>query len=67
MTIEKPLSEKGIELMPDRLDYNTAYYEEDVKEAVEKLKEELSGWNLQRGMSDSKCHEIIDKIFGEFK
>lgn len=40
---------------------------EQDKEVVEKLKEELSGWDLQRGMTDYKCHKIIDKIFGEFK
>ena len=38
---------------------------EDVKKAVQELKEGLPDWKLIRGDLVFDCHEIIDKIFGE--
>jgi len=34
---EKTLSEKGFELDPNSRDYNTAYYEEDVKQCFKEI------------------------------
>lgn len=41
------------------------YPEDKVKEFIKRLKEELSGWKIQRGISDESCHKIIDKLAGE--
>ena len=37
----------------------------DIKEFIKRLKEELSGWKIQRGISDIECHKIIDKLAGD--
>lgn len=56
---DKPLSEKGHDC--EEL-LSNVYREHDVKEAVEKLKEELKMEPYWQRI----CFEI-DKIFGEFK
>ena len=74
MTKDKPLSEKAI-----FIDGEYMQFDRDVKEAVEKLKEELccvkkkdidgaftEGEKFAK-MSMRDVKEKIDKIFGEFK
>jgi len=39
--MRKTLSEKGFEIDPYSPDYNTAYYEEDVKEFIKEILEEI--------------------------
>ena len=59
---DKPLSEKEFHsLNGDK----RAFYKEDVKKAVKKLKEELINRTYSPSKYDTK--EIINKIFGEFK
>ena len=38
---QKTLSEKGFEIDPNSPDYNTAYYEEDVKEFIKEILDEI--------------------------
>jgi len=46
---QKTLSEKGFELDPNSPNYNTAYYEEDVKEFIKEILDEI----------DDCCGKII--------
>jgi len=60
MKKEKPLSEKRIDSY-----HGFQYSEEDVKKAVDRLKDEFF---ISLGIpSDNEMIDMIDKIFGEFK
>lgn len=64
MTKEETLSDKAFPLMKKANKIWKNYYkEEDVKEAVKKLKERLFG-GIGRP-SDNEMIAIIDKIFGD--
>ena len=39
--MRKTLSEKGFEIDPNSPNYNTAYYEEDVKEFIKEILDEI--------------------------
>ena len=43
----KTLSEKGFEIDPNSPDYNTAYYEEDVKEFIKEILDEIGELGFQ--------------------
>ena len=75
MTKEKPLSEKKEIMEKARGNTKLAglylmYHEEDVKEAVERLKEELDK-RREEVYIDTGIHvdneDIIDSIFGRFE
>lgn len=49
---EKTLSEKGFELDPNVREYNTAYFEEDVKQCFKRILNEI----------DKAIHSIYEKL-----
>jgi len=66
----KPLSKKGEDSLSLR---GIAYREKDVKEAVEKLKEDICNWLWEGNDTyeeikprEDEMKEFIDKIFGNF-
>ena len=67
----KPLSKKGEDSLSLR---GIAYREKDVKEAVEKLKEDICNWLWEGNDTyeeikprEDEMKEFIDKIFGNFE
>ena len=66
MTKEKSLSEKEDNFLDMNID-TKIFYKKDVKEAVEKLKEEILEMNMLDYNTRVASLVKIDKIFGEFK
>ena len=68
---EKPLSSKefgGDERWGEVIADKQAFWKEDVKQAVERLKELVAMWRSNEKIAFSRdFEEGIDKIFGEFK
>jgi len=67
----KPLSKKGEDSLSLR---GIAYREKDVKEAVEKLKEDICNWLWEGNDTyeeikprEDEMKEFIDNIFGDFE
>lgn len=54
---EKPLSEKNIHFLNEE-----CYWEDDVKQALKRLKEDLG---ISSVITRSECFKVINKIFGD--
>ncbi len=51
---QKTLSQKGFELDPNSLNYNTAYYKEDVKQFIKEILDEIEATkeNIAEGVDN---------------
>jgi len=56
----------SVEIPEEKLGFEKGYFKSDVKEAVEKLKDEISNHKEER-IFYYEIEDIIDKIFGDFK
>ena len=57
---QKTLSEKGFEIDPNSPNYNTAYYEEDVKEFIKEILDEID--NLINKIDEAHSRSSIKDV-----